>query len=531
MKIKIILFVLFYNFGFSQSGEFTVYPNGLIYSEQSVNKLKQIVDSLNLKFKVCQFNKVFKAVAQTKTNFISFEKSKVMDAKKDMDNNISFDAFVKKYPKAKISNNKLTTKSKYFDNYSNKNIVSIRAIEFSARDRFAIDKDENEVNSFFQTSIKGKWLYEYREKTDYSAESIIAFYFLDNFSSKPIHPKYSKLIQYADCMVDTTSQVFHEQSIESGVRYYDSIPKKYAKLVTFVNEKLKKPAFNYDVLDGRIDSDSAVSMVNFRQKKVSKKEKLKTAEDDKRSEIEFEKYYKKLEIWRSNRLSRLDSLRKNDLSFMVMLIDAHEESKVNKSSNDEFEEYVSRYISKNAALELKRNRTVVGGCSMDNSPRIHAFNIALLSAETTKWEIFLRSHLNIMNDRFDRVSDGSYAQKGRETYIKELEVLDINVLDLILGISLRVENASINHYYGSINRIGRALAEGKFKSETSTMILDMIKDDELDDYNRVLMYFLFDNYNYSIQDKNEQALNKIKFKEAVSKLPEYILSNINMVNQ
>jgi hypothetical protein len=62
------------------------------------------------------------------------------------------------------------------------------------------------------------------------------------------------------------------------------------------------------------------------------------------------------------------------------------------ASNDTFEEYVARYVSAAEALELKRNRRVIGGCSMDNSPRIHAQNIAILSAETTKWEIFLRSH-------------------------------------------------------------------------------------------------------------------------------------------
>ena len=83
-----------------------------------------------------------------------------------------------------------------------------------------------------------------------------------------------------------------------------------------------------------------------------------------------------------------------------------------------------------------RETRVVGSCSMDSSPREHAINIAMLSAETTDWSVFLRAHLDIMNDRFDRVSDGSYAWKDRNTYIKELEQLDINVSDLIFGKSL-----------------------------------------------------------------------------------------------
>ena len=167
---------------------------------------------------------------------------------------------------------------------------------------------------------------------------------------------------------------------------------------------------------------------------------------------------------------------------------------------------------------------------MDSRPRIHALNIAMLSAETIKWEIFLRSHLNIMNDRFDRVSDGSYAQKERNTYIKEIEVLDINVLDLILGISLRIENPSKNHYFSSINRVGRALSESSNPESVETSILNMISDNELDDYNRILMYYLFDNYNYNLVDEKAKKLNQSKLQVAVATMPDYISSRIIVEN-
>ncbi|HEY0261567.1 MAG TPA: hypothetical protein VGB95_00970, partial [Chitinophagales bacterium] len=196
-------------------------------------------------------------------------------------------------------------------------------------------------------------------------------------------------------------------------------------------------------------------------------------------------------------------------------------------SDDEFEEYVGRYYSPKTELELKRNRRVVGGCSMDRSPRIHAFNIALLAAETINWEIFLRAHLDIMNDKFQRASDGSYAWGARETYIKELEVLDINVLDLLLGISLRIENSSKNHYFGSIGRTGRALSETNNASEIEAKMLQMISDNKLDDYNRLLIYYLFLNYNYHLEDKEKQSVNKDKLKTAVKTLPEYLATKFD----
>lgn len=179
-------------------------------------------------------------------------------------------------------------------------------------------------------------------------------------------------------------------------------------------------------------------------------------------------------------------------------------------------------------LDKLRSTKVMGFCSMDDSPRIHAVNIALLSAETTHWEVFLRSHLDIMNDRFDRMTDGSYAQGQRQTYIKELEDLDINVPELILGISLRVENPSRNHYYGSIGRLGRAISESKQKEMFEKEILDMTGDPELDDYNRVIAYFLYKsylNYLYSGKDNTEKHQ---KLKTAIAGLPGYLKENVVM---
>ena len=175
-----------------------------------------------------------------------------------------------------------------------------------------------------------------------------------------------------------------------------------------------------------------------------------------------------------------------------------------------------------------RSTKVVGGCSQDSRPRDHAINIALLSAETTNWEVFLKSHLDIMNDRFDRMSDGSYAYAQRKTYIKELEELDINVPDLLLGISLRIENPATNHYYGNIGRLGRAISESKNKQDFETEMLSMIENDKLDDYNRVLAYFLFISYNNFVENETVKMNNITKVKLSIEKMPKYIKDKINI---
>jgi hypothetical protein len=77
-----------------------------------------------------------------------------------------------------------------------------------------------------------------------------------------------------------------------------------------------------------------------------------------------------------------------------------------------------------------------------------------------------------------------------------------------LGISFRIENPASNHYYGSIGRVDRALSETKKPSEIENAILSLVTDTELDFFNRLLFYFLFQNYNYHIKDETIKEQNK-----------------------
>ncbi len=390
--------------------EFETYKNGLIYSEVTMNKLEKIVDSLNLKYKTCDLNKTFYSKHQAIGHIIRLDSGNIKQAKIDMDNHISFNDFISKYPFANISKNVLVVKYKYKD-YNNTTVVEYDEVNLNSNYGLEILFEDN--NNIYNKEVKNTWIYEYNETTQYSKESINAFYFPDNFKSSPIVNKYARLIGYSDCLIDTTSSKFFENTKAGWV----SLPDNWENL------------------------------------SLKKKEKL---------------------------------------------------------------------------LEEMRSTHVVGGCSMDSRPREHAVNIALLSAETTNWEVFLKSHLDIMNDRFDRMSDGSYAKAQRKTYIKELEELDINVNDLLLGISLRIENPAENHYYGNIGRLGRAISESKNKLGFESQLLSMIEDNELDDYNRIISYFLFISYNNYLDNKEEHKQNIEKVKLSITKLPIYLKENIKL---
>jgi hypothetical protein len=474
----------------AQYNEFGASENGLIYSNTTVSQLRSIVDSLNLKFKNCGLHKVYRANAQAMGHYVELKKDNIIAARQDMDAGISYEDFLKKYPTSEKDEKLLVVRHDY-KNYSGKDVTVFNSLELDSKHDYSIRFEENPDT--YKRPFRGKWLYNYTEKSKYSEESIEAFYFVSEFNESPLPEIYARMVQYSECLVDTSAGIFYEKAKRTGARYSSGKPSSVSEFINYVHLATDKPEFK-----------------------------------GKYTEEKYEKFLTRLMRWDSLRFSKTDSLYKYDHQFSALLTEALEEIKQEGGGCDELDEYVGRYRSKKEALELKRNRIVVGGCSQDNSPRIHALNIAMLSAETINWETFLRSHLDIMNDRFERVSDGSYAWAGRKTYIRELEILDINVPELLLGITLRVENPGKNHYYGSIGRLGRAIAESKDLALFSSKILEMIADNKLDDYNRVLMYYLYLNMNHYLQDEEIKKENKERLKKAISALPAYLSEKISI---
>jgi hypothetical protein len=127
-----------------------------------------------------------------------------------------------------------------------------------------------------------------------------------------------------------------------------------------------------------------------------------------------------------------------------------------------------------------------------------------------------------MNDRFDRMIDASYAWAERKTYLRELEELGIDVPSLLMGITFRVSNPAENHYFGDVGRLGRALSEALEREKTAQKLLTIVADGELDDYNRLLFYFLFDHLVYHLDEPGEQTFYQAALEQALATLPVYL---------
>lgn len=464
---------------FAQNGEFTIYKNGLIYHDSTMVKLSSIVDSLNNKFTSCELNKVFYSKKQAQGHFVQLDSGNIRKAKKEIENGISFENFIKNYSNAKVDKNQFVVKSQYHSSYSGH---VVRFTHYTLKDNSHGYFSYNKQPEMYSKPLAGKWIYKYSEKTSYSSESLRAWYFPKEFRSVKISNHYGSLIQYVDCLIDTNHTV--QRSTAKSPSWEQEKKSKVRKYIDKVNSITSKPVY-----------------------------------DHKSKDKSYSSRYKR---WKTERFTVLDQKMKESLSLNNLFEEAIEEGIDKGTSNNDFEVYVSRYKSKDIALELKRQRIVYGQCSMDQSPRVHAKEIAKLSAETNNWEIFLRSHLNVMNDRFERMSDGSYAQGGRGTYIKELEELHINVVDLLLGSIFRIENANENHYYGDVSRIGRALAESQNLDQIENQILEAISDENLDSFNRIIFVFLFDNYQHWLKDSKRIKLNKKRLEQVIKTLPKYL---------
>lgn len=290
---------------------------------------------------------------------------------------------------------------------------------------------------------------------------LTAFYLLENLESATLPQKYALMIGYVDCMVDTTSQIFKEVIRPAGAQ-----------------TRLRKSEMKF--YGNRV--------MNRRHK------------------------------------SLLESNLKKDSSMRKELKRSAQKALLGGYSTELFESLTEKFVSKEISLALKRSRKVVGMCSQDQSPRLHALEIARLSAETTNWSVFLRSHLDVMNDNFSRVTDGSYAEPGRSTYIRELESLDIAVKDLLLGISFRIDQPAENHYYGHNRRTARAIAESSDSEFYLREIYQAIEDPELDLYNRLCMTYLALNCLQQHDAKKKDMLPAAR--KAISTLPEFVKTKL-----
>ncbi|GAA4364719.1 hypothetical protein GCM10023185_34460 [Hymenobacter saemangeumensis] len=469
------------------AGEFGP-ADSLVYSPRIMQQLRHVVDSLNLRHKVCGPPPQLRSFRQGRGHYVMMDKN-VGRALRALQQGMLPDTFLARFQPSQVQRDLLIISHdeqwKEPDGRPNARTM-YRGIPLSNQWSCFLDIPGP---ARAQPTEQGRWVIKYQPRTSYSPASLEAIYFPEALTQQELPAQYARLVQYADCLIDTT--LIYTRSALRVRRYDQNQPKAEMAFMEFAHQQTLCPGY-------------------------------RAAETY--SEPEYNCYRRAREQWDSLRLPRVDALAKTR-QFKALLLQAVADTNTMGASSEEFEEYVARYYSPRKALELKRGRRVVGGCSRDDSPRRHALGIARLSAETMSWPTFLRAHLDIMNDRFSRVSDGGYAQARRQTYLRELEELNINVPHLMLGIGLSVVDPPKNHYSGDVARLGRALAETRQPREVERQLLALVTDQRLDPYNRVRAYYLFLHYINNLPDQATRRKNVDRLNAAVQQLPAYLIAN------
>lgn len=475
--------------------------NGLIYSDTAIEKLGLIVDSLDLEFSASE-SEVYVSGMQGIGSYFFIRKENAKEALKNIESGMSFRQLAAKYPQAEMEPKILVARERQ----ENGGVLqaSFMAITLGMLRPSVILKGEEAERAL---SVTKGWVYSYSEEDD----ALSAFYFEKEMTCPAIPERYARLAQYTDKLMDPSAAIYFSYAWECTAPYIYIPGPKMEKFRDYLNDKLKRPVYREPEEKQFVPAVDTLAAL--------------TLEAD-----YIDGFYDTYNKWESTRIARVDSLMQQDGRFRMLFEDALDEASNHLSVTDEeFEEYTEKYDSKEQALYFKRCRKVISSYQ-DHTGRRHMFNIARLAGETTEWEIFLRAHMSIMNERIFHELPEFSPDTGKpfyinETYIKELEAINVNVVDFLLGLGLRLEILS-DGYDRSPFRLSKPLAEALDREVALNALLVMIADRDLDDYNRATMYHIYRNYNLFADDEAEKAKNFRKLEEAAAFLPDYLLKTI-----
>lgn len=452
----------------SKYTEFTTYENGLIYDEPTMSLLARFADSLNLNFK-SHTAKTYYSLEQGYGSYFSLGQKYKRRALKAIANGITLNDFKKLFPRSEQSDSIWIVKSS--DRDDGKPVVSYESdgegyIRVMVPDTPQFNKTQG-------------WTYE----ETYDGIDVLYLYHL---KSTPIPAEYSSMIQYVDCMIDTTATIYPDTTLVFDVRefYKNSRMKVFMDLAKDFEPEPAEPSWpnnstEYSILRHKYDST--------------------------------------LHGWNARRMSALDEKMKNPEN--ARLFNEALQEAFHHQTGWVLADYAERYLTAPKLLEFKRSYRVPRICNFDSGPRDHARAICMLAVECHQWDVFLRAHMDILNDHVSRNIGEIQGRASRVTYIQEIEELSINRINLLVGTMLNAKNLSRNHYQASSWRIGETMSDSKNKNEFEDLMVKMICDERLDIYNRMEITLAFLAYNDHGRDETTCRRNLEKIRYAVEKLP------------
>jgi hypothetical protein len=431
------------------------------YSAVALTKLKHTSDSLHIRYKSVPHNKTYFSLPQAHGNWV-FMDTLAKEARDFVKTKPSFDAFLRKFPFAKVEKNLLVLRYQS-EGYGNGKIVQFRS--YPEKYPYEFDLSFDSIRYF--SSLKNTWIDTILEAHIYRKnDEFVGCFFEKGFETKTLPTKYAQKIEYVDFISDTNTVLFPYRNILSSL--------------------MTTPAF--------LPARKALYALLLPNRGARK-------EGDFDYEVDYAEWVKPDEALEQNVAKTAD--------FKKRLVAASDEALVKKIPSALLENLVLKYLSPAKALKLKQLRYLNLSCGNDNRPRFHWFHMAKLAAETNNWNIFMSAYLTLLQTPFD----GGHTKKQANFYTHQLELIDVNVTDLLFGGLIYTQNEAKNHFrIYHFQRMGFIIDAYSQSEMLEKQMIESIGDAQLDDYNRYSIWKIYENTIWSrmYDVKTEEAQNQLK---------------------
>ncbi|WP_347175165.1 hypothetical protein [Polaribacter uvawellassae] len=472
-----------------------IFCQNSIINESDIPKLDSIINELEGNYNQSETPN-FYSLPQTSATYFKIITKEPNNFLSELKKSENIKQLQNKYKGLQVDKDLLIIKNVYL-NYKKEKKLEIKSFEIGKSQRHIIDSQNYEIEIFSNKKQNNRiYFSSYQEKWSKHKESTIikGFYLNQEFKSVAVPKKLSDWINYTDLIVRPETYIFYDNDDKS-------------------NEF--KP-YKITIID---------SLVNYYE--------LKTEKPPYRKEQDYITRRNELNEWQSKKEKFADSLYTNDSNFKNLLLEALDYAEKNKVSNGDLEDFTAQLISKKRALELMRQNRQVGTGSFDNGPIVQQKRIASLASKTQNWNVFVKSFLNIMNDNVSRNANSNIASNARKTYIEELAKLNIDIDKILLGSNIRIDDTTRTHYFSDGSKIAKAYANlNSDKQEYfKNTVFEIIKDKEIDAFNKLHFYNTLKNYQYFVKDSIEKIRLEKDIENLIPFLPKEIKSRIKNPNK
>lgn len=453
-----------------------------MYPVSSIARLKPVADSLTAAYNnspVKQINSIW----QGRARYIYAEGSSARKFKKAIDAGAGLDVLSKIDASALSARDYLVVR--FTERKKGQPVLRFEHFSLGAENHHELELTA-EAYQNYKDKRQG-YFYRYEEgngDNDYLA----AFYFDTPMYSRPLPENYVHDVRYARTIINTGG-IYLDRERNNYLNH-----SKKEEWSRYANDKLRAAGYPPNSTPDNEESNTI------------------TTADGREIEISAAK-------WRELRRRGIDSLMKHDADFVRIFREAIVQADLFPGiSSNEFEDYVSRYDSKKKALRYKRSRH-------ENCSWQHNYRIAAMAAEIGDFKVFLRGHLEIMDKGLSKCEDDEEIKDSGE-YLKVLNDLGLEPSRLLLGAYLNIDVLPEEAFQSTTSSTAAWLFDASTnKEKTADTILAMIADPALDDFNRLLMSYIYGFYAVNFND-TKRALYAVKHKAASATLPAYAQGNV-----